>query len=58
MINYVLETCPQDMEFCNQFVDKGLLERLRHVAGADFARVTYTDAVKILEVHNGPEPER
>ena len=52
MINYVLETCPQDMEFCNQFVDKGLLERLRHVAASDFARVSYTDAVKILEEHN------
>ena len=52
VINYVLETCPQDMEFCNQFVDKGLLDRLRHVAASDFARVTYTDAVKILEEHN------
>ena len=52
VINYVLETCPQDMEFCNQFVDKGLLDRLRHVATSDFARVTYTDAVKILEEHN------
>lgn len=52
VINYVLETCPQDMEFCNQFVDKGLVERLRHVAGSDFARVTYTDAIKILEEHN------
>nr|WP_290462243.1 asparagine--tRNA ligase [Acutalibacter muris] len=53
VINYVLDTCPQDMEFCNQFVDKGLLERLRHVAGSDFARATYTDAIKILEEHNG-----
>jgi len=52
VINYVLETCPQDMEFCNQFVDKGLIERLRHVATSDFARVTYTDAIKILEEHN------
>ena len=53
VINYVLETCPQDMEFCNQFVDKGLLARLRHVAGSDFARITYTEAIKILEEHNG-----
>ena len=52
VINYVLETCPQDMEFCNQFVDKGLLDRLRHVASSDFVRVSYTDAVKILEPHN------
>ena len=52
VINYVLETCPQDMDFCNQFVDKGLLERLRHVADSDFVRVSYTEAVKILEQHN------
>ncbi len=48
-INYVLENCPDEMEFFNKFVDKGLLERLRHVASSDFARVTYTEAVKILE---------
>ncbi len=53
VINYVLETCSQDVEFCSQFVDKGLLERLRHVAGSDFARVSYTDAVEILKEHNG-----
>ncbi len=53
VINYVLETCSKDVEFCSQFVDKGLLERLRHVAGSDFARVSYTDAVEILKEHNG-----
>lgn len=53
VINYVLETCSQDVEFCSQFVDKGLLERLRHVAGSDFARVSYTDAIEILKEHNG-----
>ena len=52
VINYVMEACPQDMAFCNQFVDKGLLERLRHVASSDFVRVSYTEAVKILEPHN------
>lgn len=52
VINYVLDACPQDMDFCNQFVDKGLLDRLRHVASSDFARVTYTEAIKILESHN------
>ena len=52
VINYVMETCPQDMEFCNTFVDKGLIERLRHVADSDFVRVSYTDAIKILEQHN------
>ena len=52
VIKYVMEVCPQDMEFCNQFVDKGLIERLIHVAESDFVRVSYTDAVKILEPHN------
>jgi len=52
VIKYVMEACPQDMEFCNQFVDKGLLERLNHVANSDFVRISYTDAVKIWEQHN------
>ncbi len=52
VIKYVLQNCPQDMEFLNKFVDKGLIERLNAVANADFGRVTYTDAVKLLEEHN------
>ncbi len=52
VINFVLATCPQDMKFCNSFVDKGLVERLQKVAAADFARITYTDAITILEKHN------
>ncbi len=52
VIRYVMETCPQDMEFCNSFVDKGLLERLHHVLNSDFVRVSYTDAIKILEQNN------
>lgn len=48
-INYVMDKCPDEMEFFNKFVDKGLIERLHHVASSDFARVTYTEAVKILE---------
>ena len=40
IINYVMEHCPQDMEFLNQFVDKGLIERLKHVASSDFGRIT------------------
>lgn len=52
IIHYVLEEAPEEMKFFNQFVDKGLLDRLHHVAGSDFARVTYTDAVEILEKHN------
>lgn len=52
VINYVLDHCKQDIEFLNQFVDKGLIERLTAVANSDFGRVTYTDAVKLLEEHN------
>lgn len=52
IIRYVLENAPEEMNFFNQFVDKGLLERLKHVADSDFAHVTYTDAIKILEKHN------
>ena len=49
---YVLDNCPEEMEFFNKFIDKDLLERLNHVINSDFARVTYTDAVKELEKHN------
>ena len=56
MIKYVIRTvlarCPQEMDFFNSFVDKGLLERLQHVASSDFGRVTYTEAVDILMKHN------
>jgi asparaginyl-tRNA synthetase len=52
IINYVLENAPEEMQFFNNFVDKGLLERLKHVAESDFARVTYTEAVEILEKNN------
>lgn len=52
IIKYVLENAPEEMNFFNQFVDKGLLERLNHVAESDFAHVTYTDAIQILEAHN------
>jgi asparaginyl-tRNA synthetase len=52
IINYVLENCPEEMEFFNNFVDKTLLERLHNVVNSDFGRITYTDAVKELEKHN------
>ena len=52
IINYVLEHAPEELAFFNQFVDKGLLERLNHVANSDFARVTYTEAVEILQKNN------
>ncbi|WP_346878528.1 asparagine--tRNA ligase [Clostridium sp. UBA7791] len=49
IINYVLENAPEEMEFFNSFVDKGLLERLNHVATSDFGHVTYTEAVELLK---------
>jgi asparaginyl-tRNA synthetase len=52
IIRYVLENAPEEMEFFNSFIDKGLLERLNHVANSDFGRVTYTEAIDILSKHN------
>ena len=52
VISYVLENAPEEMNFFNSFIDKGLLERLHHVVNSDFGHVTYTDAIKILEEHN------
>ncbi len=52
VINYVMEQAPEEMNFFNSFVDKGLLERLNNVATSDFARITYTEAVSILEKNN------
>ena len=52
VIRYVLDNCPEEMNFFNSFVDKGLIERLEHVVNSDFGHVTYTDAIKILEKHN------
>lgn len=49
IINYVLESCPEEMKFFNSFVDKGLLERLSHVANSDFVRLSYTEAIELLE---------
>ena len=52
VINYVLENAPEEMAFFNQFVDNGLLERLHNVVSHDFARITYTKAIELLEPHN------
>jgi len=52
VIRHVLDTCAQDIDFCDAFVHKGLRERLNHVLESDFARVTYTEAIKILEANN------
>ena len=52
IIQYVLVNAPEELEFLNQFVDKGLLERLQHIVKSDFARVSYTEAVEMLEKVN------
>ena len=52
IIKYVLENAPEEMNFFNNFVDKGLIERLNHVANSDFGHVTYTEAIEILEKNN------
>ncbi len=52
VIQYVLEHAPEEMNFFNQFVDKGLLDRLNHVLNSQFGRVTYTEAIQLLEKHN------
>lgn len=49
IIKYVLENAPEEMEFFNKFIDKGLLDRLTALVNADFARVTYTEAVDLLK---------
>ena len=52
IIRYVLENAPEEMAFFNNFIDKGLLDRLNNVVNSDFARVTYTEAIEILEKHH------
>ena len=49
IINHVMDTCPDELNFFNSFVDKGLLERLTALRDADYKTVTYTEAVKLLE---------
>ena len=52
VIGYVLENCPQDIDFFNQFVDKGLKERLTNLVNSEFVRLTYTKAIELLQPHN------
>ncbi len=52
VITYVLDHAPEEMEFLNTYVDKGLLERLHHVVSSEFVRITYTKAVEVLEEYN------
>jgi len=51
VLKYVLENCPREMQFFNDFYDKELIERLNFLIESDFGHVTYTEAVKLLEEH-------
>ncbi len=52
VIRYVMDNAPEEMKFFNQFVDKGLIDRLNHVLNSDFGRITYTEAIEILKQNN------
>ncbi len=52
VLSYVMEHCPDELNFFNSFVDKGLLERLQHVVSSEFVRCPYTKAVELLEQYN------
>ena len=52
VINHCMKTCPDELEFFNSRIDKGLLSRLSNVAENDFGKITYTDAVELLKKHN------
>ena len=52
ILNYILETCPADLAFLNQFYDKELIERLKFVASSEFGHVSYTEAISLLEPYN------
>ena len=52
VIRYVLDNCPDEMAFFNQFIDKGLIERLELVANSEFGRISYTEAIEILKKNN------
>ena len=49
IVKFVMKECPAELEFFNKFIDKGLIERLQNLVDNDFGRITYTDAVKLLE---------
>ena len=49
VVRHVMERCPQELAFFNQFFDNTLLERLQNLVSSDFGRVTYTEAIKLLE---------
>ena len=51
IIGHVMKVCPEEIAFLNKFVDQGLVERLENVLNSDFVRLSYTEAIKLLEEH-------
>ena len=49
ILNYVMENAPEEMEFFNKFIDKGLIDRLSNIINSDFERISYTEAVDLLQ---------
>ncbi len=49
IINHVMTACPEELEFLNKFVDNGLIDRLNNVVSSEFVRLTYTEAITLLE---------
>ncbi|HZJ78140.1 MAG TPA: asparagine--tRNA ligase [Clostridia bacterium] len=52
VVKYVLDNCKHELDFLNRFIDKGLLERLNALVNSDFAHITYTEVIELLEKHN------
>ena len=51
-VSYLLENCPDELQFFNRFFDKNLIEKLSKVVASDFIRLPYTRAIELLEPHN------
>lgn len=52
IISGIMKKCPDEMAFFNNFVDKGLIDRLNNVVHSEFGHITYTDAIEILKKNN------
>lgn len=52
VVKYVMDSCPQDIQFFNSFFDKGLIQRLNNIVNSEFSHITYTDAIDILKKNN------
>jgi asparaginyl-tRNA synthetase len=54
VFNYVMETCPEDMEFFNQRIDDSVLQTAENIINSEFGRITYTEAIALLEKSDRP----